>query len=103
MSKHFHKYRKVNIAKKENTPYFVMQCTLPECNHYAPMKTQLSAPSLKGKISICNKCNEPFILNRRAIRMAKPICDICFFNKKNDKKLDEANKFFETLEKELLP
>ena len=72
---HHHKYRRVNIARKGNPPYFVMQCQT--CPSYSPMKTKLSAPTLVGKIAICNKCENKFELSRRALRMSKPVCDDC--------------------------
>lgn len=99
MSQHVHKYRRVNIGREKE--YFVMQCQLPSCPHYTPMKTKLSCPPLVGKISICNRCGDRFVLDRRSLRQAKPICASCVTSPKQ-REVDKAAKFFASLEKGLL-
>lgn len=98
MTQHIHKYRRVNIGRDRE--YWVMQCQLSGCTHYSPMKSKLSAPNLKGKISICNKCGDPFEMDRRSIRMAEPTCSSCVVSPK-EKELDAAARFFKNLEKGL--
>ena len=93
MNTHIHRYRRVDIGK--DSPHFVMQCIKPGCDHYIAMKTKLSAPLLKGKIAECNRCNDQFILNKRALRMAEPCCDHCIKRRKN---LSKADDFFKELE-----
>ena len=101
MSKdHIHTYRRVDIGKEE--PYFVMQCSDAECHHYIKMSSKLSCPQLRGKASVCNRCAEPFILNRRALRMAEPCCDKCVKTKVEVKhKVADAEAFFNNLEEKM--
>lgn len=96
MAQHIHKYRRVNIGR--DSEYWVMQCSLPQCNHYVPMVSKLSVPTLIGKIAICNTCNDPFELYRMTLRKSKPVCKLCIGGSKEDK-LKKASKFFAELEK----
>lgn len=97
---HIHTYRRVDIGKKES--HYVMQCSDSGCNHYVAMASKLSCPSLRGKLSLCNKCGESFELNRRALRMAEPVCNSCVKTKTDVKhKLADANAFFDRLEKSM--
>jgi hypothetical protein len=98
VSQHVHKYRRVDIGR--DTPYFVMQCKLPGCNHYTAMKTKLSCPQLLGKVSICNSCGNRFTLDRRALRLAKPICIHCV-KPKNENESEKATRFFHQLKSEI--
>lgn len=95
MAQHLHKYRRVNIGRKAD--YWVMQCKLPKCNHYVPMVTKVSVPALVGKIALCNKCNDPFELDRYALQKAEPVCRDCVKSPNKDK-IDKAAKFFAKLE-----
>lgn len=96
MAQHIHRYRRVNIGKEKD--YWVMQCSLPHCNHYVPMTAKNKVPYLIGKIAICNKCNDPFELDRNALTKEKPVCNLCIGGSKQEK-LDKAAKFFEAMEK----
>jgi RNA polymerase-binding transcription factor DksA len=62
------------------------------------MRTKLSCPVLKGKISICNKCGDRFELNRRALRQAMPICNTCVVSPKKAK-INSAMSFLDNLAK----
>jgi hypothetical protein len=95
---HVHRYSRVDIGRDKE--YWVMKCTLPKCNHYTAMASKLRAPLLVGRTAICNKCMEEFTLNRRALRMAAPICDRCVGTRVNIE-IKKANDFFEELEKDL--
>jgi hypothetical protein len=99
MVRHIHKFRRIDIGKKG--PYWVMQCRLPHCNYFVPMATKLSVPALIGKIALCNKCNDPFELDRMALRKSKPVCNSCVVSPNKDK-LDKAAKFFVKLEGEIV-
>jgi hypothetical protein len=101
MGQHIHRYHRINIARKGNPKYWVMQCNLPHCTHYTQMATKVSAPSMVGKISICNKCQQQFELTRKSLQKAKPICDDCIASPVKDK-VKSANKFFEEMEKGIL-
>lgn len=101
MGRHTHKYRRLDISSRgSKEPYWVMQCQLPNCNHYYPMKTKLSAPGLWGKHAICNDCGAVFELDRRALRQSYPSCVNCIESPKK-KVLDSAAHFFSNLEKEM--
>lgn len=66
---HTHKYQKKNIAKKGNTPYYVMACSLPNCSH------NLSLELAIGKETICHKCGRKTVIwkDKNGIR-TKPYC-----------------------------
>ena len=98
MSKHIHTYRRINIGHG-GKEYWVMKCADEKCTHYTPMATKLSVPLLLDKMSLCNRCGDPFILDKRALRMAKPCCDKCV-NVKKTPELKQAEDFWESLEKE---
>ena len=88
----------MNIGRDK--PYWVMQCSLPGCNSYTPMRTKLSCPSLVGKISICNSCGDRFAMDRRSLKLAKPTCNDCVTSPK-EKELAKAARFFSKLEGEI--
>lgn len=85
--KHFHRYEKTILGKNN---YVVFRCNLPNCNHYIAEKLAI------GKQSICNRCGDTFILDKRAMKFVKPYCVNCVKGKKtpsHDKLLEfiEAN------------
>lgn len=107
--KHTHKYRRVDIGQPiiTKTPegnrvvhsrkeVWVMKCAEMNCQHYIRMRSKLSCPLLIGQLSICNKCDNKFILDRRALRMSKPTCPDCVDTKKKDE-IQDAGKFFDSL------
>ena len=96
MAQHIHKFRRIDIGR--DTEYWVMQCQLAGCNHYTPMKSKLSVPTLVGKVAICNTCGDRFQLDRRALRQAKPTCLACVKTPKKEE-LNRAEKFFEEMSK----
>lgn len=97
---HIHTYRRVDIGKKE--PSYIMQCSDAECKYFVSMASKLSCPRLRGKLALCNKCGESFELNRRALRMAEPVCNNCVKRKTSEiHKLADADAFFDRLEKNM--
>lgn len=95
---HVHKYRRMNIARKGNPEYWVMQCGLPNCNHYVPMQSKLSAPNMIGKVSLCNSCNAEFEFSKRSQRQAKPTCEDCIKESPVHKtRQNEMSKFLDGL------
>lgn len=98
---HIHKYRRVNISKKDKPPSYIMQCSLPHCNHHVEMIDRERCPKLIGKVAVCNRCNDPFELDRIALTKAKPVCSLCTGGSSKQEKLDKANKFFAELEKKI--
>lgn len=73
-----------------------MKCIESECTHYIFGASKLSFPLLRDKISLCNRCGDPFILTRRALRMAEPCCDQCV-KKRKSAKAKSAEDFFAEL------
>jgi formylmethanofuran dehydrogenase subunit E len=70
--KHLHKYRKVNLTvNPTKAPYWVFKCTLPDCTHY------LREDMVEGKMVICNVCDEPMLMTRAAMLLARPHCINC--------------------------
>lgn len=103
MPQHIHKYHRVDIGRKK--PYWVMQCHGSTCHHYHPMKTKNSAPTLVGKSSLCNRCGQPFIMDRRSILQAYPTCEDCVRTPNNRKiqiSSDPTEDFFKKLEANLM-
>lgn len=66
-SKHTHKFRR----KVYDSGNKIFYCTLPDC--YFKIELGLSL----GKISLCNRCNQPFEMNSYSIRLSKPHCPNC--------------------------
>lgn len=65
---HVHKYGLKKLGKKKQ--YEVMACQLPLCPHYV-------VPTLAiGKMSICFRCDEQFVLTPNDIKF-KPACYDC--------------------------
>ncbi len=96
---HVHKYRRVDLGRDKN--YWVMQCSLPGCNSYTPMRSKLSCPTLLGKVAICNSCGDRFLLDRRSLRLAKPTCSSCVESPKQ-RELKKVAELFNQLEKEIV-
>jgi formylmethanofuran dehydrogenase subunit E len=82
--KHTHRYEKVIMGKK-NTVFF--RCNFPSCTHY------LQAKLAEGKLSICNRCGNEFILDRRAMKFVKPYCVNCTAIKKKSPEHDTILEF----------
>jgi len=95
---HVHKYRRIDIGRRRQ--YWVMQCSLPKCQHYVAMEHKEYAPALVGKIALCNRCNEPFELDKLALTKKFPTCKDCI-DSPRQKEIKKASKFFEDLEKML--
>jgi len=71
--KHIHMYKRENLTRNpEKKPYMVFRCIKPTCNHHIPLDRAL------GKIAECCRCNEPFIIDKETIKLAKPHCQNCF-------------------------
>ena len=99
---HIHRYSRINLARAGKEPVWVMKCNLPnQCTHYVFMKTKISCPALRGKISICNKCGDEFSLDRRSLRMANPTCPSCVDSKEQKAKVAAVNKLFASLGEEI--
>lgn len=62
-----HKYKKARLGKK-----IIYRCVIPGCAHYVFRELVLN------KISLCWKCNEPFVMPRAAsLLKTNPVCDSC--------------------------
>jgi hypothetical protein len=64
--KHFHQLRRHSYKNGESVYFCVLNCRF-KCH----VKLSL------GKIVACNTCGQPFEMNTRSARMAKPTCDTC--------------------------
>ena len=73
--KHIHRYEKTILGKNN---YIIFRCNLPSCPHY------VSAKLAEGKLTLCNRCGEQMLLDKRAMRFVKPYCVNCVQIKKKD-------------------
>jgi len=69
MAHEIHKYKRVDIGRDKDNPYYVYRCLLPNCNHYIPEKLIL------GRTSICWSCLNEFVIT--VPKKLKPICVSC--------------------------
>ena len=71
--KHYHKYQKVLLGKKRD--YLVYKCMIPNCKHYT------SPELVPGKIALCFRCNQPFVVKHGSVRRGKEMlklhCEPC--------------------------
>jgi len=72
--KHIHKYKKVILGKD----YLVFKCQLPECSHYVPARLA------EGKLSLCNRCGNAMLLDKRAMKLKLPHCTDCIQPRKKE-------------------
>lgn len=80
---HIHKYKKVNLSRDKDDPFFVFKCIIPTCTHYISVKLA------EGKLCICNRCGEPMILNKVSVTLTKPHCNNCTKRRTNVSKITE--------------
>lgn len=83
MAKHIHQYRRTNIGVKNK--YIVYACNLPLCTHY------LRPELVEGKLSLCCRCDKPFVMTKEKLRLANPHCDDCKIGVKDDVERAEAS------------
>ena len=95
---HIHRYQRVNIGK-DDKKHYVMRCKRQNCHHYTQMHSKLSCPLLLEKVAECNRCGNPFLLDKRALRMANPCCEDCIV-KRRIVNVQAADSFFESLMEE---
>jgi len=65
--KHTHKYIRGRLGEK----HVIFRCAFPDCTHY------LAKEFVIGKLSVCNRCGEDFIMTRASVSLAKPHCESC--------------------------
>ena len=69
-------YKRENLTRNpDKKPYFVFRCIKPACNSHIPVNRAL------GKLAECNRCNNPFILDKETVQLAKPHCQDCIERK----------------------
>lgn len=66
--KHVHKYHKISKFRT------LWVCAMPKCSHYMPPDLN---ETLVGKMSVCWKCGEEFLLNEENMKRDQPICSDC--------------------------
>lgn len=67
-TKHVHKYGLFKMGLKRQ--YEVMRCNTPLCDHYVQARVAV------GKMSICWRCGEQFVLGPEDLKF-KPACYDC--------------------------
>lgn len=82
--KHLHRYKRTIIGRS----YRVYKCVKPDCTHYIPLHMA------ENKACECNRCFNPMILTKEAMRLAKPHCTDCIKRKKVQE-LDTISEFLE--------
>lgn len=84
--KHVHKYIRIKLSNGT----LKARCSIAGCAHYIPIELAV------GRISICNICNNEFVLEKRHFKNAKLHCDDCFKKKESTNSiaaaLEEMNK-----------
>lgn len=68
-AKHIHRYIRRTLTPRSTT--LIYACIEPGCSHY------VYPNHLVGKISLCNKCREPFVITPKLALLAKPHCKAC--------------------------
>ena len=81
--KHIHKYRRMTQGSRGHRIY---KCQVPGCTHYIDVKLA------EGRISLCNRCNEPFVIDKRSMKQAKPHCNDCVERTNDTKKIEDRLK-----------
>ena len=71
--KHVHKYRRTTLGMKK---WKIFRCIKPGCSHY------IDAGLIIGKISVCPRCGDPFIIDKSLSLLALPHCHECTVKKK---------------------
>ena len=71
---HLHKYERIRLGTGD---YVVFRCQFPQCSHY------IRAELAKGKVCLCNRCNNPMVLDTAAMQLQKPHCKSCTVRKVN--------------------
>lgn len=88
-----HKYKRKNLTREKDKPkYLVFICTLPNCSHY--IRVDLAG----NKECICNRCDQPFLMNARSLAEAKPHCNACVRKGTTSlKKVKKLDRFLDEL------
>ena len=92
VANHIHRYKKVNLSRDKENPYFVYKCTKPACSHYLPLDLA------EGKMTECNVCNSPFLIAKEQLTrsggkaMTRPRCTDCI-KRKNTKEVEMMAEF----------
>jgi hypothetical protein len=73
---HLHRYKRVNIARNPSSEYLVLKCMKPLCSHYVSLTLAL------GNLCECNRCGEPFVLDKVSVKQALPHCVDCTKHRK---------------------
>ena len=89
---HVHKYIRVKLGDKE---HIVFKCALPNCPH------NLAKDLVEGRLSICWRCNEAFVITKAQINLKRPHCLNCTKYKKvkKEKVVEVKDRLKELIEK----
>lgn len=72
-----HKYIRVKVGKNKRT---IFRCSFEGCVHKV-----LYEELVIGRKSICNRCDEEYIITKATTRLAKMHCDKCTISPKQEK------------------
>ena len=89
---HVHRYRKVNLSRDKNNPYWVYKCNKPLCPHYVAINLA------EGQLCECNRCGGMMLITKAVLThssnkpMARPHCSDCI-KRKNAKDVAALAEF----------
>ena len=89
MPRHIHLYKRIDLVpswkqklshdhKYYRPSHLVFACQKPACSSWIPINRAF------GKLCECNRCHNPFILDKLTMTLAKPHCQDCIKHKKID-------------------
>jgi len=70
---HIHKLKRIKLGNKS---YLVYKCVSPGCPHY------FDVTLAEGRMCICWRCDEPMVITKATMDLAKPHCVDCTKRKK---------------------
>jgi len=83
---HIHKYERKKLGK-----YIVFKCAVAGCPHF--IRKELA----ENRMSICWRCEQPFILTKHALTLERPHCVACTKTRK-PKDAEHKDRLREILE-----
>jgi hypothetical protein len=103
-TKHIHKYRLKDLARKKDVPpYMVYICVKQECSHH--IRVELA----EGKVSECNRCGDSFVMRLNKLKhgdriIVRPHCEFCTKTPgKIKEKKEKASNAIDDLMRSILP
>jgi|OpeIllAssembly_1097287.scaffolds.fasta_scaffold00281_7 hypothetical protein len=82
---HIHRYKRVVLGNN----YKVYKCIKPGCTHY------IAVHLVEGALCECNRCEEPMIMTKLAMTLARPHCQDCTKSTKKQQQIQSIEAFLE--------